>query len=81
LEHDGTLKTSQVEKLLRCSKPTALKEMEALAVLGVADKTEADPEYGRPEHELRLAEKFEWFANDECKALCWQTKQTQGGNP
>jgi predicted transcriptional regulator len=81
LEQGGTLKTSQVEKLLRCSKPTALKEMEALAVLGVADKTEADPEYGRPEHELRLAKKFEWFATDERKALCWPSKQAQGGNP
>ena len=81
LEQGGTLKTSQVEKLLRCSKPTALKEMEALAVLGVADKTEANPEYGRPEHELRLAKKFEWFATDECNALCWQGKQSQGGNP
>ena len=81
LEHGGTLKTSHVEKLLRCSKPTALKEMGALAVLGVADETEADPDYGRPEHELRLAGKFEWFATDERKALCWQTKQTEGGNP
>jgi hypothetical protein len=62
----------QVEKLLRCSKPTALKEMEALTVLGVADKTEGDAEYGRPEHELRLAEKFQWFATDECKGLRWQ---------
>jgi hypothetical protein len=81
LEHGGTLKTSHVEKLLRCSKPTALKEMGALAVLGVADETEADPEYGRPEHELRLAKKFEWFATDERKTLCWQTKQSEGGNP
>jgi predicted ArsR family transcriptional regulator len=71
LEQNGTLKTGQVEKLLRCSKPTALKEMEALTVLGVADKTEGDPEYGRPEHELRLAEKFQWFATDECKGLRW----------
>jgi hypothetical protein len=74
LEHGGIMKTSQVEKLLRCSKPTALKEMGALVVLGVADETEAAPEYGRPEHELRLAERFEWFATDERKALCWQTK-------
>jgi predicted transcriptional regulator len=71
LEQNGTLKTGQVEKLLRCSKPTALKEMEALAVLGVAEKTEADPEYGRPEHELRLADKFQWFATDDCKGLRW----------
>jgi predicted transcriptional regulator len=72
LEQNGTLKTSQVEKLLRCSKPTALKEMEALAVLGVADKAEGDAEYGRPEHELRLAEKFQWFTTDECKGLRWR---------
>ena len=71
LEQNGTLKTAQVEKLLRCSKPTALKEMEALAVLGVADKTDGDAEYGRPEHELRLAEKFQWFLTDECKDLRW----------
>jgi len=45
--------------------------MEALAVLGVSEKTEADPGYGCPEHELRLAEKFEWFATDECKGLRW----------
>ena len=80
LEQGGTLKTSQLEKLLRCSKPTALKEMEALAVLGVADKAEADPDHGRPEHELKLAKKFEWFTTGECKALCWQTKQAEGGN-
>jgi hypothetical protein len=49
LEQNGTLKIGQVEKLLRCSKPTALKEMEALTVLGVADKTGGDAEYGRPE--------------------------------
>jgi predicted ArsR family transcriptional regulator len=71
LTSPSSLATSQVEKLLRCSKPTALKEMEALAVLGLAEKTEAEPKYGRPEHELRLAEKFQWFATDECKGLRW----------
>jgi hypothetical protein len=81
LENGGTLRTSEVEKLLRCSKPTALKEMEALAVLGIGDKTEADPDYGRPENVLRLATKFEWFATDDCKALHWQSKQAEGGNP
>ncbi len=45
--------------------------MEALAVLGVADKQEAAPEYGRPEYELRLASRFTWFATAECKSLCW----------
>lgn len=82
LEQSGTLKTGQVEKLLRCSKPTALKEMEALTVLGIANKTEGgDAEYGRPEHELRLAGKFQWFTTDECKGLRGPWKQAEGGNP
>ena len=54
--------------------------MEALTVLGVADKMEGDPEYGRPEHELRLADKFQWFAMNECKVLRWLQKQAEGGN-
>lgn len=81
LEAGGTLGTSQVEILLRCSKPTALKEMEALAVLRAADKTEADPEYGRPEHKITLAEKFAWFQGAGCKALRWPETGTQEGNP
>lgn len=80
LEHGGILRTAQVERILRCSKPTALKEMEALAVLGVADKLEVAPEYGRPEHELRLAQRFAWFTTAECKALCWANSEAQGGN-
>jgi hypothetical protein len=54
--------------------------MEALAVLGVAEKTEAEPEYGRPEHELRLAEKFQWSTTDECNGFRWLEKQAEGGN-
>ena len=69
LENGGTLKTAQVEKLLRCSNPTALKEMEALAVLGVADKTEPIP--GLSGQELQLSDEFQWFASDECKSLRW----------
>jgi CHC2 zinc finger len=69
LENGGTLKTAQVEKLLRCSNPTALKEMEALSVLGVADKTEPVPGYSG--QELKLSDEFQWFAGDECKTLRW----------
>ena len=69
LENGGTLKTAEVEKLLRCSNPTALKEMEALSVLGVADKTE--PVQGLSGQELQLSDEFQWFASDECKSLHW----------
>jgi len=73
LEHGGKLKTSDVEEVLQCSKPTALKEMETLAALGVAKKMKAAPEKGRPQCELWLVEEFKWFATDECKALLWGT--------
>jgi hypothetical protein len=80
IENQGTLTTSKAMKVLRCSAPTARKEMEALCVLGVADKTkeEADPGRGRPETEITIASKFDWFAKDECQEL-WQ--HTEGGKP
>jgi hypothetical protein len=67
----GALTTTDVVKLLRCSPPTARKEMEALAVLGVAERTDsyAKDEAGRPEIEITLDSRFEWFASPECKAL------------
>jgi hypothetical protein len=67
----GALTTTDVVKLLRCSPPTARKEMEALAVLGVAERSDsyAKDEAGRPEVEITLDSRFEWFASPECKAL------------
>ncbi len=52
LDNGGSLRTSQVEQLLHCSKPSALKEMEVLTVLGVTEKSESVPLHGRPEHRL-----------------------------
>ena len=61
IEADGLLTTTHVEKLLNCTSPTARKEMEALWVLGVADKTFEDPfdpedppDPGRPETQITL---------------------------
>ena len=71
LEAGGTLRTTQVEQLLHCSKPTALKEMDALRVLAVAERTEAAPGDGRPELQINLAKKFSWFQSAECAALRW----------
>ena len=62
----GTLNTSDVVKLLRCSLPTARKEMESLSVLGVVDKTaEGDGEAGHPETHISLASIFSWFGTEE----------------
>jgi hypothetical protein len=71
LKNGGTLKTSEVEELLRCSNPTALKEMEALSVLGVADKEKTPLDSGQHGYDLLLADKFQWFMSDECKSLQW----------
>jgi hypothetical protein len=71
LENGGTLKTIEVEALLKCSNPTALKEMEALSVLGVADKVKIPLESGQQGYDLLLANKFQWFMSDECKSLQW----------
>jgi hypothetical protein len=70
IEAGGTLTTSDVETLLRCSPPTARKEMEALSVLGVVEKTECDPySAGRPEIQITLNKRFGWFASRQCEAL------------
>jgi hypothetical protein len=68
IERGGTLSTSDVVDLLRCSPPTARKEMEALSVLGVVNKTDEDG-VGRPNTIITLAETFSWFTSDECSSL------------
>ena len=81
IEADGILCTSDVVKLLRCSPPTARKEMEALSVLGVVDKTgEGKDEPGRPETQITLVSRFAWFKSDECKSLMSMIPVTQGEN-
>jgi hypothetical protein len=64
LEKGGTLKTSDVEKLLDCSPPTARKEMDALSALGVTDKFEIS---GMTT--IALTENFSWFLCEECSSL------------
>jgi hypothetical protein len=80
IQNKGVLTTSDVMGVLRCSPPTARKEMEALCVLGVAEKTREDTDHrGRPQTEITIASKFPWFVTDECRAL-WQGEHTQGAN-
>jgi 5S rRNA maturation endonuclease (ribonuclease M5) len=65
IEKDGKLETPDVERLLKCTAPTARKEMEALSVLGVVDKTEITGQATL----ITLTERFEWFLSDECSSL------------
>jgi hypothetical protein len=70
INNNGTMKTSDVVEALNCSRPTALKEMETLKILGVCHVTqESMGEVGEPEKKLRLSQKFQWFLSDECKRI------------
>jgi hypothetical protein len=81
IDNGGSLTTSAAVQLLRCSPPTARKEMEALSVLGVAEKTaEHGNNAGRPETEITLARGFDWFTTQRCRALRGAATVTQDGN-
>lgn len=59
VRQDGKINSDEVEELFSCSRPTALKEMEFLVVLGLASKSQiAD----KPT-ELNLKEKFQWLVD------------------
>ncbi len=70
LNHDGTMKTSDVEKELNCSKPTALKEMEILWILGVCsmDKDTSGLAGGQ-EKKIHLSDEFKWLLSEECRSI------------
>lgn len=70
LDAGGELSTSQVEVLLNCSKPTALKEMETLKILGLCRVSQnSQGKIGEPEIILKLSSSLEWFMGDECRAI------------
>lgn len=68
LEKEGKLKTTQIEVALKCSKPTALKEMEKLKILGVAFVNNLNPT-DESEKEIKLISELEWFLSEECKKI------------
>jgi len=64
------MKTGEVMAALNCSRPTALKEMEAMRILGVCGITQDGyGEVGEPEKTITLTDGFKWFLSDECRAL------------
>ena len=64
------MKTSEIEKELNCSKPTALKEMEILWILGVCsmDKDSGGLAGGQ-EKEIHLSDEFKWLLSEECRSI------------
>ena len=69
--------TSEVEVALKCSKPTALKEMEILKILGVCTQTDDDKDALKDSDGktfwqgkiIILSEDFKWFLGNECKKI------------
>lgn len=66
IEYGGHLETSEVEVELNCSKPTALKEMKTLAILGVCTLSEFNV---GTDYEITLAEDLKWFLGEECAEI------------
>ncbi len=71
MKNDGQLTTSEVMELLDCSRPTALRHMEELAILKIVAtvgnmNSEEDYLGGRPEQKIILLEEYNWFISDEC---------------
>lgn len=72
LEHEGHMTTSEVMAALNVSKPTALKEMKTLEILGICVATDEDDGMpGRPESQIELKDDLWWFASQEC----WDIRQ------
>ncbi len=62
VKKNGLVNSEEVQKMFGCSRPTALKEMEFLHVLGIAQRT-IDPEGS----ELKLNGKFQWLIEEKNK--------------
>ena len=69
----GTLTTTEFEEKAHLSKTTALKEMEQLSIIGLADIT--DTQTGtKPIKTISIKSKYEWFLGKEFKDL-WEDIQ------
>ncbi|KAA2280249.1 hypothetical protein [Candidatus Nitrosocosmicus sp. SS] len=68
LEMHGTLSASNIERILKISKTTALKTMKELEILGIAN-IERDSESVNAVQKCILKKEFEWFLLSEFKAL------------
>lgn len=70
LELGGVASTSEVERAIDCSNPTALKEMDTFRVLKIAEVEKVKTiTVGQPEKLISLREEFKWFYSPECQTL------------
>jgi hypothetical protein len=70
LENNGVMGTSEVRIALKCSEPTALKEMATLEILDICTiGQDYSGEVGMPEKTITLNKEFGWFLSKDCKNI------------
>jgi hypothetical protein len=70
LENSGQLKTTEIEKLLDCSKPTASKMIDQLGALKLCTvERDSKGSVGGQDKIARLNVSLRWFLTDECQVL------------
>lgn len=79
LKRGGQMKTSEVQDILACSKPTALKEMKTLCILDVCEYIEDEDSFNL-EKRIRLKEDLHWFTTDECQQYLKYCERTDSVN-
>ncbi len=70
LDIKGIMATKEVMEALNCSRPTALKEMEALKILKVCNlSANGLGSVGEPEKFISLTDEFSWIMSEKCKNI------------
>ncbi|MFH1444385.1 MAG: hypothetical protein ABIG34_03275 [Candidatus Peregrinibacteria bacterium] len=67
IRRGGELKTGDVEALLHCSTPTALKELKTFCILDLCKEYEGDA--FEPSTHVRLKDDLQWFLGGECRNI------------
>lgn len=69
LNTNGILTRPQIQDFLKISRPTTLKTMIALDVLGLVDFTKEEENNNNLPAKITLKKEFDWFLSDEFKKL------------
>lgn len=80
VENGGQITSDEVVSKINCSKPTALKEIEILKILGIVDVK--DSEFSTPGRPIKIAtlkEELSWFVGEECKFILKAAKEFYRG--
>lgn len=70
VEYGGSMKTSEVESEMKCSKTKAIQDMDILGILGLCSISQpVKGHVGEPEKEISILEEFKWILSDEIKEI------------